>query len=97
MFPAHKWEFHFAISQMMSRASNTGPSVQVRWYSQPLPVLTGITQVRQTPTPQHMCSSIESSAGTLNSSAILPTAFNMPVGPQAKIFDFSVAADVRRL
>ena len=70
-------------SHKILRASNTGPSVQVRWYSQPSPDFTGITQVRQTPTPQHMCSSMESSAGTLNSSAILPTALSIGVGPQA--------------
>ena len=84
MFLTHKLKIHFAASHTICRESNTGPSVQVRWYSHrlrvlrfarpPSPVLTGITQVRQTPTPQHMCSSIESSAGTLNSSAILPTA-----------------------
>src|ERR1035437_1895145 len=83
MFPLHKLKIHFAISHKILRESNTGPSVQVRWYSQPSPVLMGITHVRQTPTPQHMCSSIESSACTLDFSAISPTAFNIPVGPQA--------------
>ena len=42
-----------------------------------------MTQVRQTPTPQHMCSSIDNSAGMSKSPAILPTARSIGVGPQA--------------
>src|ERR1035441_3442490 len=77
-------QVHSAASQAICRKSKTGPSVQVRWYSQLSPALMGTTQVRQTPMPQPMCSSSESSAGRLNSAASRPTAFNIGVGPQAK-------------
>jgi len=62
----------------MSRASNTGPSEQARWYSQPLAVRMGVTQARQTPIPQHMCSSRDNSAGRLNSPASRATAEPWP-------------------
>ena len=43
------------------------------------------------PVPQHMCSSMESSAGRWKSSAILPTALSMGVGPQANTFGFRIS------